>query len=164
MLAQRIKDEGFYLEQTEESLCLKLYKILQANEQLPLTGDDIQRAIGIDIHEAEMMKATGFADLSKKEKIKLIDFVYVIKAAHRNRYKIGHSLDPEERRHTFQTGSPEHLFEIGKWPGGRTLEALLHARLRVYCWQLEWFDLPDKILQDLKTALDNNATESIPVF
>lgn len=133
MLAQRIKDEGLYLEQTEGSLCLKLYKILQANEQLPLTREDVQQAVSIDIPEAGIMAATGSADLDKKEKS--IDFLYVIKAAHRKRYKIGHSLDPAERLRTFQTGSPEHLTVVGKWPGGRTLEALLHSRLGVYCWQ-----------------------------
>lgn len=161
---QRIKDEGLYLENTEERLCMKLYKILQTEEKLPITADDIQKAIAVDIHEAEMMAATGFVDQGKKEKIKRIDYLYMIKADHRNRYKIGHSCDPEDRLATFRCGSPEHLKIVGKWSGGRTVEAMLHARLAVYGWQLEWFDLPDKIVQSLMAKLDSNAIDTIPMF
>ena len=153
-LAQRIQEEGVYVEPTHESLCVKLYELLKEKKILPVTADDIGRAADIDKYEAsqitpEKCPEAFITDIKTGKKVKRTDFVYVMKAGHRGRYKIGHGFSPEVRLSTFLTGSPEDLSLTAQWEGGLQLEQLLHARFAAYKWKREWYDLPEEIAQEL---------------
>lgn len=177
MLTQRIREEGSYLDETGEVLCMKLYRILAEEKKLPLTFEEIQEVrqfeeaqpdvVVTELQEV-MIEEPGKEPVIKQKKIvrrKEDDYVYIIKANHRNRYKIGSTNAPERRAGQLRTGSPEPLQHQGWWPGGERMERFLHQRLAIYRVfpNLEWFDLPDDIFEQLVESLNAGTANSFKV-
>jgi hypothetical protein len=65
--------------------------------------------------------------------------VYFIQRGLDGPIKIGHSVDPQQRLRTFQTGSADGLRILGFAPGGSELEAELRRRLKPHRHRGEWF-------------------------
>lgn len=57
--------------------------------------------------------------------------------------KIGYSSNPPQRLRDLQTGMPTKLSLVGSSPGGRSVEAQLHAALKDRHARGEWFSLGD---------------------
>lgn len=71
-------------------------------------------------------------------------WVYLIGSPDVRMVKIGMSADPKVRLEDMQTGSPVRLHLLWQTPGGRALEAALHAYFAAYRTHGEWFDFGDE--------------------
>ena len=78
-------------------------------------------------------------------------FVYVIEAVGLNRYKIGHSEDPEYRLYQMRGHSPVELQILGvkeiTHEKAVTFESNLHALFKKNNVHFEWFELNKEELQ-----------------
>lgn len=75
-------------------------------------------------------------------------FVYLIRQAETDLYKIGHtSYHPEKRLKELQTGNPQklHLIEYYSTDHYQKVESLLHLKYKDYNVRQEWFRFDLKI-------------------
>lgn len=71
-----------------------------------------------------------------------MSYVYLIRAGTSDLYKVGYtSKSPEERRASLQTGNPYPLEVVTSWSGTPDDEKRLHAILREFRREGEWFEL-----------------------
>jgi hypothetical protein len=68
-------------------------------------------------------------------------FIYVIQSIATKMIKIGFSVMPEGRVKGLQTGSPDKLKLLGKWPGTMYDEKRIHRFLRQHRKHGEWFEV-----------------------
>ncbi len=66
-------------------------------------------------------------------------YVYFFKAG--NHVKIGFSINPKDRMHSIQTGSPVRGIMVKFVPGTARTEQSFHKRFAEYRLKGEWFDL-----------------------
>lgn len=92
-----------------------------------------------------------------------MSYVYVIDTADRRLFKIGRSVDPEQRRRSLQTGHPSPLImcaSVECADAGFT-ESTLHRRFAEYRQSGEWFALDETRFDDLIQALPE-LSQSVP--
>jgi hypothetical protein len=71
--------------------------------------------------------------------------IYFIQNTRTQAVKIGVSTDPAKRLRALQTAVPDRLVLLGAMPGGRDVEAGLHARFSVNRLGGEWFEWCDAL-------------------
>lgn len=77
------------------------------------------------------------------------DNVYFIHCCETNFYKIGHSVTPNKRLATFQTGCPFELELLACCSGGSEFEEELHIKYKAQRTRGEWFSFSDDDVADL---------------
>jgi hypothetical protein len=76
--------------------------------------------------------------------------LYAIRHKH-GMVKVGVSKDPERRLETLQSSCPYQLklLTTVRTEDAYLLESVLHNQYGKWCYRGEWFELPDKIVQEL---------------
>jgi hypothetical protein len=90
------------------------------------------------------------------------DFVYFLSTEDRTRIKIGHSIDPTDRRGDLQTGSPEELSILHVTTGDRKVERQWQQRfvhLRAGVGE-EWFRADQELLDAIERDREGNPKEA----
>lgn len=78
-------------------------------------------------------------------------FIYFIQVGHEGPVKIGWSANPTKRLASLQTAHHEKLYLRGCKQGSSQDEASLHAELRQYRINGEWFDPHDDVFAQIET-------------
>lgn len=87
--------------------------------------------------------------------------IYFIRDAATGFVKVGHSVDPAKRLITLQIGSASALTLEMTLPGGKSVEAVFHARLATKRQRGEWFALTRDDVTAMRPA--PRTVDGIPV-
>ena len=78
-------------------------------------------------------------------------YTYILKEEGSNRYKIGQSRDPNDRKGTLQTGNPDNLIEVFRAEGNfekKLHDKFDHLRVDPNNKQKEWFYLNEALVKE----------------
>jgi hypothetical protein len=93
--------------------------------------------------------------LNLQEPLPYIDNIYLIKSGKRSLYKIGHSLEPNERLSKLSTGNPDKLVLLACCPGGVEKEAYFHNKYEDNLYRNEWFKFDKEEIEMVKKEFIN---------
>lgn len=156
-------DEGEIIGMIDE--CIDPYRVefrelmsfglIWPNEAIAIPSDDIwpnatEDEGGESILREAMLGFAGEAALTEDgDWFRFTDgHVYLLKSG--DRYKIGYAVNVENRLSQLRTGSPYPIELIHAFPADREEERRLHKWYAEYRRHGEWFELPDKIVGEIK--------------
>ena len=108
---------------------------------------------GVDLHESARLAFIRLFSLPKEITCNVSQQSVYFIADNLERIKIGTSTNPQKRLGELQTGSSAQLRLIGSIPGGRHLEAKLHADFAHIRLKNEWFHATQELRQFIDEEL-----------